>query len=112
MEWWTAWALHTHIAQVPALRRADWQKFQGVYFLRSKIDSRLSPVRNPGDSALRRLLGGGFAPPGSPPHGGPAHHLNPMEDPEIPRDAEIVHDGDQFVFSRVNTPPGFVSGRR
>ena len=111
MEWWTAWALHTHIAQVPALRSADWQDFEAVYFLRSKIDSRPMPGGNPGDSTLRRLLGGGFPPPGSPPPGGPAHHLNPMAEPEIPRDAATVHDGDQFIFSRVSTPPGFVSGQ-
>jgi len=36
--------------------------------------------------------------------------MNPMDDPEIPRDAGTVHDGDQFIFSRVITPPGFVSG--
>ena len=112
MEWWTAWALHTHIAQVPALRSADWQNFEAVYFLRSKIDSRPMPGGNPGDSTLRRLLGGGFPPPGSPPPGGPSHTMNPMAEPEIPRGAETVHDGAQFIFSRVNAPPGFVSGHR
>ena len=112
MEWWTAWALHTRIAQAPALRSADWQDFEAIYFLRSKIDSRPTRRGNPGDSTLRRLLGGGFPPPGSPPPGGPAHTMNPMAEPEIPRDAEIVHDGEQFLFARVIAPPEFVSGHR
>ena len=112
MEWWAAWALHTHIAHVPALRSADWQNFETVYFLRSKIDNRPMPGGGPWDSALRRLFGAGPPPPGGRPPGGPAHNANPMEDPEIPRDAVTVHDGDQFIFSRVSTPPGFVSGKR
>ncbi len=108
MEWWTAWALHTHIAQVPALRSSDWQDFEAVYFLRSKIDSCPMPG---GNFTLRRLLGGGFPPPGSPPPGGPAQRLNPMAEPEIPRDAGTVHDGDQFIFSRVSALPGYISGQ-
>ena len=110
LEWWTAWALHTHIAQVPALRVSDWQNFEAVYFLRSKTDNRPMPGGSPGVFSLLRLFGGGPPPPGGRPPGGPAHNMNPMEDPEIPRDAETVHDGDQLIFSRVSTPPGFVSG--
>ena len=110
MEWWASWALHTHIAQAPALRSADWQTFEAVYFLRSKNDNRPMPGGGPGAFSLLRMLGGGPPPPGGPPHGGPAHTMNPMDDPEIPRDAETVHDGIQFIFSRVSAPPGFVSG--
>jgi len=109
LEWWTAWALHTHIAQVPALRSADWQDFEAVYFLRSKIDNRPMPGGGPGGFSLWRMFGGGPRPLGVRPPGGPAHNANPMEDPETPRDAETVHDGDQLIFSRVSTPPGFVS---
>ena len=102
LEWWTAWTLHTHIAQVPALRSSDWQDFEAVYFLRSKTDNRPMPG----------IFGGAPLPPRGRPPGGPAHNLNPMEDPEIPDDAGTVHDGDQLIFSRVSAPPGFVSGRR
>ena len=111
IEWWTAWALHTHIAQVPALRSADWRNFEAVYFLRSKIDSRPMPGRGPGAFSFWNLLSGGPT-PGGPPPGGPPHNVNPMEDPEIPQDAGTVHDGDQFLFSRVSAPPGFVSGHK
>ena len=110
MEWWTAWALHTHIAQVPALRIADWQDFEAVFFLRSKNDSRPMPGGGPGAFSLWRMFGGAPPPPGGHPPGGPAHNVNPMEDPEIPWGAETVHDGDHFIFSRVSAPPGFVSG--
>jgi len=109
MEWWAAWALHTHIAQVPALRSSDWQDFEAVYFLRSKIDNRPMTGGGLGTFALWGLSGGGPPPPGGRPHGGLPHTMNPMDDPEIPGEAETVHDGDQFLFSRVSTPPGFVS---
>jgi len=96
MEWWTAWILHTHIAQVPALRTADWQTFDAVFFLRSKKDNRLMP-------------GGGFARPPGPPPGGSQRNANPMAEPEIPSDAEIVHDGDTFILARIAAPPRFVA---
>ena len=96
MEWWTAWILHTHIAQVPALRTADWQTFDAVFFLRSKKDNRL-------------MLGGGLARPLGPPSGGPRHSANPMAEPEIPSDAEIVHEGDTFILARIAAPPRFVA---
>lgn len=111
IEWWAAWALHTHIAQVPALRSSDWQNFEAVYFLRSKNESRPRPGGGPGGFSLWGLSGGG-PPPGGRPPGGPPHAMNPMDDPEIPRDAGTVHDGDLFLFSRVSTPPGFVSGHQ
>ena len=110
IEWWAAWALHTPIAHVPALRAADWQAFEAVFFLRSKTESRPMPGGSLGAFSLRKVLGGGLPPPGGPPPRGPAHHLNPMTEPEIPRAAEIVHDGDEFIFAGVGTPPGFVSG--
>ena len=96
MEWWTAWILHTHIAQVPALRTADWQTFDTVFFLRSKKDNRLMP-------------GGGFARPPGPPPGGLRRNANPMAEPEIPSDAEIVHDGDTFILAHITAPPRFVA---
>ena len=110
MEWWTAWALYTHIAQVPALRTSDWQNFEAVYFLRSKTDNRPPPGGGPGGFSLLGMLGGGPPPPGGRPPKGPAHNANPMDDPEIPRDALTIHDGNQYIFARVMTPPDFVFG--
>jgi hypothetical protein len=108
-EWWAAWALHTHIAQVPAMRTSDWQNFEAVFFLRSKNDNRPPPGGGPGGFFLPGIFSGP-PPPGARPPRGPGHNANPMDDPEIPRDARTVHDGEQFIFVRVMTPPDFVSG--
>ena len=112
MEWWTAWALHTRIAQIPALRIEDWRNFDAVFFLRSKKENHPSP---PGGSVLQKALGAAFPPPpGSPPPGVPPPKgtdrlANPMEEPQIPRGAEIVHDGKSFSLFRVAAPPKYVS---
>ena len=95
MEWWTAWTLHTHIAQIPALRTSDWQAFDAVFLLRSKKDDRST-------------LGGGFAKPPGPPLGGSRRDTNPMAEPEIPSDAEIIHDGNTFILARIASAPRFV----
>lgn len=36
LEWWTAWTLHTHIAQAQALKPEDWQRYKYVWFLEEK----------------------------------------------------------------------------
>lgn len=36
LEWWTAWTLHTHIAQAQALTPEDWQRYKYVWFLEEK----------------------------------------------------------------------------
>jgi hypothetical protein len=36
LEWWSAWILHTHIAQAQALRAEDWQRYGSVLFLELK----------------------------------------------------------------------------
>jgi hypothetical protein len=90
LEWWTAWALHTHVAQSRALRASDWSKYDAVLFIREK-----------------RHDGEGFPGMGDQPppgfdgrHGGP-----PMMDEVLPEGAETLHDGTYFRLARVVTPP-------
>ncbi len=80
LEWWTAWSLRTHIAQPSAERAADWSRYRQVFFLRQKGGSDTSlPV--------------GLGPP-------------PSEDPAVPRDALVVHDGPFFTLALVGSPAG------
>ena len=80
LEWWTAWSLRTHIAQPSAVQAADWSRYRQVFFLRQKGGSDTSiPV--------------GLGPP-------------PFEDPAIPRDALVVHDGPCFTLALVGAPAG------
>ncbi len=102
MEWWTAWALHTRIAQSRALRIEDWRNFDAVFFLRSKSNPRLL---SGGDRSATHQ------PPAPPPRRDRSGTLNPMEEPETPAGAEIVHDGEMFILSRVSVPPDFVRAR-
>ncbi|MCX6906794.1 MAG: hypothetical protein NTY01_01995 [Verrucomicrobia bacterium] len=125
VEWWTAWTLHTRVAQAKAVRADDWQKYGEVLFLQSK-------ERGPGFGPPGRGLGrgprpfagfpggaarGGFRdgpPPGFPPFGkGPRGfpgrgNMPPMMDAEIPDDAKILHDGRFFKLAKVAKPPAFV----
>lgn len=127
VEWWTAWTLHTRVAQAKAVRADDWQKYDEVLFLQSKERGPgFGPPgggpgrgpRRPEDSFRSRAgkgLEGGFRPADFPPfgkglrgfqgQGGPP----PMMDAEIPDDAEILHDGRFFKLAKVAKPPAFVS---
>jgi hypothetical protein len=127
VEWWTAWTLHTRVAQSRALRAEDWQKYDAVLFLQSK-------ERGPGFGPPGRGMMGrgqrppfgfpsnttrdGFRngpPPDFPPFGkGPRGFMGPggpppMMDAEIPDDAEVLHDGRFFKLAKVIKPPEFVS---
>ena len=126
VEWWTAWTLHTRVAQAKALRADDWQKYDAVLFLQSK-------ERGPGFGPAGRGMGGGRRPPfgfsgdaarggfrNGPPRGFPSFGKGPrgfpgpggpppMMDAEIPDDAEVLHDGRFFKLAKVTKPPEFVS---
>ena len=80
LEWWTAWSLRTHIAQPSAVQAADWSRYRQVFFLRQKGGS---------DTSLPVGLG-----------------QPPFEDPAIPRDALVVHDGPCFTLALVGAPAG------
>ncbi len=135
LEWWTAWYLHTHIAHAQALTEADWKNFDAVYFLRQKGGMLMGgpgpgrpgmgpqfrpdgppdfaggfPPPPPGDFGDRPLPRrgpggpGGFGGPGGP--GGPGG----MGEPQIPRDADIRHNGQFFTLALVPTPMGVLPG--
>lgn len=103
MEWWTAWTLHTHIAQSTALRTSDWSNFQAVFFLNAH--NVTSPMMRGGPMP---------PPPGSgkgdmrPPGGGGPGEGGFMADPEIPKYAEKVYSGENLILARVGEAPEFV----
>lgn len=121
LEWWSAWTLHTHIAQSRAVLASDWSKYDTVLFIQEKGTRRHGgerPDRKPMDPFRRDR--GGASPDGEPPmdrrgpppgFGGPQGGP-PMMEAEIPSDAEILHDGTYFRLARVRkpvealTPPG------
>ena len=81
-EWWTAWLLHTHIAQGSALQSHLWRQYDTVLFLEVKS---------------------GFNMPGPP-----GMKLPPFQAAQIPSDAKILHDGPTLKLAQVNAPPSFV----
>lgn len=136
LEWWTAWTLHTHIAQAQALEAEDWTRYVAVYFLEDKRGGMPGfgpPVRDglnrPGGERwfdpFIRLVGGDRPPkmrPGFPPGRGPPFGRPPggpqgprggrppmgMMGVPIPKNATILHDGEHFRLGRVQEPPEFV----
>ncbi len=51
LEWWTAWTLHTHIAQAQALSSDDWTKYKHVWFIEEKRG--MNQPFGPGDGGGR-----------------------------------------------------------
>ena len=124
LEWWTAWTLHTHIAQAQALTSEDWTKFKYVWFIEQKqgmgrpstFGSFFGVGRPPGGPGggpggpprmglpppdmMRRGPGGRGGPPGGGMMGAP-----------IPDDAQILHNGDFFKLGWVTQAPDFVRQR-
>jgi len=116
LEWWTAWALHTHVSQSRALRVSDWSKYGDVLFIQEKGRGRRGPD---GASFMSRSVGDGTGAAaegnGSPPgRGGPGGTGGgPQDGPpgmleDIPEDAEILYDGTHFRLARVRHPPDTV----
>ncbi len=132
LEWWTAWTLHTHIAQAQALASSDWKKYKYVWFIEEKRGMS-GPQGAPPMGGGPSLFGGwfGMGGPGGPPSRGagsdrrsqgfgpPAMGMMPpggrgrggpggMMGPQIPEDAEVLHDGEHFRLAWVREPPEFV----
>ena len=103
LEWWTAWVLHTRIAQPSAVTAEDWSKFDRVLYL-VENDSpshhgRPSPDGPPDD--------GDFPPP---PEGnfGPGPRRGPGADPfrnRLPENARILQKGAALTLAQADAPP-------
>ena len=115
LEWWSAWVLHTHIAQAHAVRAEDWQRFDRVLFLEAKNGLQFPGPGRVGSGAVRPMPGFPGPPPGIAGRGrsGAGGGLMlppgvPMMSAPIPSDAEIVYEGVNLKLARVRTPPEFV----
>ncbi len=98
MEWQAAWLLHTHVAQISALRASDWQQYDDVLFL--VLKDKFAPGGPPGFGQQGR------PDPGRGPRQG--SESDPHMPVKIPADAVILHDGQHLTLARVNAPPPFV----
>jgi hypothetical protein len=76
VEWWSAWFLHTHIAQPQVLSPDDWQHYKTILFLEVK-------------SGVVNLLGRGVHRPNIA-QGMPSNDSWAL--PLIPADAKLLHD--------------------
>ena len=85
VEWWSAWFLHTPVAQPQALAPEVWQRYKAVLLLTVKSGVVSLPGR-----------------------GGPG----PIRDhslslPVIPADAELLHDGASLRLEKIDHAPLF-----
>jgi len=116
LEWWTAWTLHTHIAQAQALQPEDWTNYKYVWFIEQKQGMQMpfgpggggppGMGRGPGDGTL----GMAMPPPGMMNRGPNGRGGMPggMRDAQIPDDASVLHEGKYFKLAWVHEPPPFV----
>lgn len=107
VEWWTAWWLHTRIAQVSALKADDWQHYDAVLFL--EIKSGLTTLPGPGSGrppgpGRAESSGPGQSLPNTLPQS-PTTGANPSTSAPVPPDAEVLHDGPCITLVRIATPP-------
>lgn len=139
LEWWTAWTLHTHIAQAQALEPGDWRKYKYVWFIEEKRGMGplpFGPGGRPGfgpgmgmpSFGAPPMDGAGSGPGmgmGMPPEimmrgrgprdrdrgpgRGPGGLGGGMMGPSIPDDAEVLHDGEFFKLAWVRQVPEFVA---
>lgn len=129
LEWWTAWTLHTHIAQAQALTPEDWEKYKYVWFIEEKRGMNM-PFGPSGSGGPPGVFGSLFAfgrpPPGGagqrrvgqppdmmPPgmgRSGPGGRGGPMGmmGAPIPDDAEVLHEGTHFKLAWVHDVPDYV----
>ena len=89
VEWWSAWFLHTSIAQPQALTPGVWQRYTTVLLLKVKSGAVSLPGRG-GPGPMRD-------------QGEPPHHPHGL--PVIPADAELLHDGATLRLERIDHVP-------
>ena len=91
VEWWSAWFLHTPIAQPQALSPDVWQRYKTVLFLKVKPGVVSLPGRG-GPRPSRESM----SPPG-----------RPLPMPAITEEAELLHDGATLRLEKINHAPQF-----
>ncbi len=114
VEWWSAWLLKVHIAQIEAISSNNWKDGDAMLFLevkagRTELIGRGGPPNRPGGPQNRPEGNPGHSSTGSP---GSGSGSPPDRPPMIPPDAEILHDGKTLKLARVATPPDFPPGDR
>jgi len=139
LEWWTAWTLHTHIAQAQALKPEDWQRYKYVWFLEEKRGGmgggppgmmmggppgrqddrswlgsvmRLLSAGGPGPGMMRHGRGPNGPPPGMNGPGGRGGRPGGMMGVAMPEDASLLHEGEHFRLGWVVEVPEFVLNPR
>ncbi len=106
VEWWTAWWLHTRIAQASALKADDWQRYDAVLFLEIKSGLQAPPGpgggRPPGPGRAETSGPGQRLPKALPP---PASMgAAPSMSAPVPPGAEMLHDGPCITLVRIGVP--------
>ncbi len=91
VEWWTAWFLHTPIAQPQAVSSEVWQRYKTVLFLKVKSGVVSLPGRGePGPRRDQRISPDNF------------RSLS-----EFPSDTELLHDGATLRLEKIKHAPKF-----
>lgn len=107
LEWWAAWALHTHVAQASALTAETWLKYREVWFLegKSRMSDRIQlPIQTARNQGFLRLLNqashelGGSIQPTFFRVGDLSHELSS-------EDFRLIHDGPNLRLSQIPKPP-------
>jgi hypothetical membrane protein len=114
LEWWTAWALHTDVAQATAVTDADWTTYASVLYLQETGNSIGGGMGTP-EMNIRPQLPSGQMPPRQIPAGTPL--VRPGSTPgtrgpkdggfgglTLPADASTLHSGTYFTLSSLPTP--------
>ena len=107
LEWWTAWVLHTHVAQSRALSADDWQNYEEVLFIQEKGGP--GGNRSPGPAgrrqSARRDDRGMFAGPPGGFGGGPLPGFDGAREFRGPRGfGALPDDFDGPLFSDFGPP--------
>ncbi len=120
LEWWTAWTLHTHIAQPQAVTAEDWKRFKYVWFIEQKqgmgrpsMFGMFNPGRPPGGGpGGPPPFGRGMGPPPGMPRG-PGRPPGPggMMGAPMPEEAVILHEGTYFKLGWVVATPFYITQR-
>jgi hypothetical protein len=106
VEWWSAWFLHTYIAQPEALKPEDWQKYKNILFLEVKAGQ----LSLPGHGGPAPLRGHGAGPDDSRSlRAEKGRH--PKRPRLIPPDAMLLYDGANMRLARVAAAPDFMMAK-